>query len=160
MAPTPSQLKAAFAVFDTDGSGTLTPDELKAILTRPAYGRPPRFSSEQVDAIVKQFDTNGDGVLSFDEFVKAWSSMSEKTASLDELMALVVAPADEDFSDLVPEGAGCAIAKTEERAIMLKQLYAVKKHVERRCGKEGCGSTTGTSRSQRSTRRCTRFAAM
>ena len=32
---------AAFRVFDTDGNGTISVDELKAILTRPVRGQPP-----------------------------------------------------------------------------------------------------------------------
>ena len=93
MPPTRSQLEAAFALFDTDGSGTLSADELKAILTRPIGGRPPSFSSEQVDSIIKRFDTNGDGVLSLNEFVKTYAAVEVK-ASLDELMALADTPED------------------------------------------------------------------
>ena len=143
MPPTPSQLKAAFAVFDTDGSGTLSADELKAILSRPVRGGAPLFTAEQVDGLIKEFDTNGDGVLSLDEFVQAWAGLEVK-ASLDELMAIVAAPAGETFEDLLPEGAGCKIAKTEERAIRLAQLRAVKAHVERRCAKESWFDYQGT----------------
>ena len=143
MPPTPSQLKAAFAVFDTDGSGTLSADELKAILSRSVRGGAPLFTAEQVDGLIKEFDTNGDGVLSLDEFVKAWAGLEAK-ASLDELMAIVAAPAGETFEDLVPKGAGCKIAKTEERAIRLAQLRAVKAHVTRRCAKEGWFDYQGT----------------
>jgi len=71
----PSQLKAAFAVFDTDGSGTLSADELKAILSRSVRGGAPLFPVEQVDCLSKEFDTNGDGVLSLDEFVPAWAGL-------------------------------------------------------------------------------------
>ena len=69
----------------------------------------------------------------------------EAKASLDELMAIVAAPAGETFEDLVPKGAGCKIAKTEERAIRLSQLRAVKAHVERRCAKEGWLDYQGTA---------------
>ena len=143
MPPTPSQLKAAFTIFDTDGSGTLSADELKAILTRSVRGGAPLLSSERVDGLIAEFDTNGDGVLSLDEFVKAWAGVEAK-ATLGELMALVDAPAGETFSDLVPAGAGCEIAKTEMRAIRLVQLLAIKKHVERRCAAEGWLDYQGT----------------
>ena len=122
MRPTPSQLKAAFAVFDKDGSGTLSADELKAILTRSVRGRPPILSPEMVDGLIKEFDANGDAVLSLDEFVKAWAGLEAK-ASLDELMAIVAAPAGETFEDLVLTG-----AKTEERAILLQQLRTARAH--------------------------------
>ena len=48
-----------FEVFDTDGSGTLSPDELKAILTMPVGGRPAQFTEEQVDDLVRKYDSNG-----------------------------------------------------------------------------------------------------
>ena len=131
-----SQIRAAFAVFDTDGNGTLSPTELKAILTRPTANGPAKFTEAQINELIKQFDKNGDGVLSVDEFTTAFSSLVEEKVSLEEMMALVAAPAGEDFSDLVAKGAGCKIAKVEERAITTKQLQAVKAHIERRCKKE------------------------
>ena len=138
MAATPEQIRAAFAVFDADGSGTLSLLELKAILGRPLRGRPPRFTEDEVHQLLSKFDADGDGLLSLDEFSRAFASLTrgEQKASLEQLMALVVAPAGETFGDLVPEGAGCTIPKTEERAIRLAQLKAVYAHVQRRCAKE------------------------
>ena len=70
-----ARIARAFAVFDADGSGTLTPDELKAILTRPVARRPPKFTAGAVDALVARYDANGDGVLSIDEFASAWAAL-------------------------------------------------------------------------------------
>ena len=131
-------IAAAFRVFDTDGNGTISADELKAILTRPVRGQPPTLTAAQVDELITKHDANSDGVLSLDEFARAWAVVAERAkVTLDVLTALVVAPADETFSDLVPGGAGCRIAKTEERAVLLAQLEDVKRHVARRCAKEG-----------------------
>ena len=54
---TEAQYKAAFKVFDQSGSGTLTPEQLKAILKRPVGGQ--RFTDEMVDALIKKLETNG-----------------------------------------------------------------------------------------------------
>lgn len=54
-------LRAAFAVFDKDGSGSLSAEELKAVLTRPGGGA--ALSDEEVRAIIDEFDANGDGEL-------------------------------------------------------------------------------------------------
>ena len=54
-------LKKAFDLFDTDKSGTLTADELIAILTRP--GTPKTMSLDDAQAFLSYFDKNGDGVL-------------------------------------------------------------------------------------------------
>ena len=138
MPPSEADIKAAFRVFDTDGSGTISSDELKAILTRPVPGQAPLLTAAKVDEIISRFDTNGDGVLSLEEFAQALAGVAkEANATLEELMAIADTPAGETFADLVPSGAGCEIAKTEERAVVLVQLEAVKAHVARRCAKEG-----------------------
>ena len=56
-------LRALFATFDADGSGTLDAEELLAVLTRGAGG----LSLEDAKEIVNDFDDNKDGVLSVDE---------------------------------------------------------------------------------------------
>ena len=132
--PSQAQIRQAFAVFDSDRSGYVTPDELRAILMRPVRGQS-RFTDASVAELLKRFDSNSDGRLSVEEFALAWASLAAE-ASLEQLMALVAAPAEERFADLVAEGAGCEIPKTEERAITLRQLAALRPHIERRCAKE------------------------
>ena len=46
--PTEESLRAAFAVFDVDKSGTLTAEELTDVLMRPGGGQP--FSAEDAAA--------------------------------------------------------------------------------------------------------------
>jgi hypothetical protein len=53
-------------VFDTDGNGSLSAEELVAILTRSSGGA--ALSTEQAEALIKQFDTNNDGELQLEEF--------------------------------------------------------------------------------------------
>ena len=78
-----AQIEAAFAVFDTDGDGTLSPAELKAILTRSGPSRPSLLTEAEVDELVERFDTNGDGVLSVEEFARAFSSLTQHKALLE-----------------------------------------------------------------------------
>ena len=67
-------LRDAFAIFDIDQSGTLTVDELCAILTQPtAMNRP--LTRQEVTALVEKFDANGNGVLEYEEFVQAFSDL-------------------------------------------------------------------------------------
>ena len=70
--PSQTQIRAAFALYDTNGDGQLSPDELKAIMCRPAPGGTQRTEAE-VDEIVRQFDADGDGMLSMEEISKAWA---------------------------------------------------------------------------------------
>jgi len=60
------KLQAAFKMFDKDGSGVITGDEIKEVL---CFGNTNSMSTSPVDAILKQVDENGDGEISFEEFV-------------------------------------------------------------------------------------------
>lgn len=53
-------------MFDKDGSGVISADEIKSVL---GFGEN-ACSPEMMDKIVKQVDENGDGEISFDEFVQ------------------------------------------------------------------------------------------
>ena len=57
------KLKAAFAVYDKDGSGSISTDEIKEVL-----GVGGNISEEVWAQIVSEIDENGDGEVSFDEF--------------------------------------------------------------------------------------------
>ena len=59
-------------MFDKDGGGTISKDEIKQIL---AYGQD--VSNETVDAIIKQIDENGDGEISFQEFQEMMKASSK-----------------------------------------------------------------------------------
>jgi hypothetical protein len=58
------RLRAAFALFDTDGSGTISIDELAAVMT--ALGRP--ATKQALRDMIDQADLNQDGVCDFEEF--------------------------------------------------------------------------------------------
>ena len=96
MPPSQIELATAFKLFDQDGDGFLSRAELKAILCRSTAGGT-GLTEQRVDAIVRQFDANGDGVLSVDELAAGWNALrlSEAVARavptrfmlLDELVA-------------------------------------------------------------------------
>ena len=75
--------RAAFEVFDVDGSGSLSAEELKEILTRPtakANGVISQgLSDEEVRSIIETFDVNGDGELQFEEFAVMWAPLHEQS---------------------------------------------------------------------------------
>lgn len=57
-------IKEAFKVYEMDGEGCITPTSLSRTLGRLGEDR----SVEECGQMIRQFDLNGDGVLSFDEF--------------------------------------------------------------------------------------------
>ena len=65
-------LRKCFELFDADQSGFLDKDELKAILTRTGPGA--SLNHESADQIIAEFDVDGDGKISIDEFVKVMQS--------------------------------------------------------------------------------------
>ena len=72
--PSKQEIRAAFALYDTNGDGQLSPDELKAIMCKAVPGGTAR-TEEEVDALVKRFDADGDGMLSMEEIAGAWAQM-------------------------------------------------------------------------------------
>ena len=74
-----AQIRAAFKVFDTDNSGTLSASELRAILSR---GSNAMLSADEVDEVISEFDANGDAELSIHEFAKACFSLSDDEAAV------------------------------------------------------------------------------
>lgn len=57
-------LKEAFGMYEMEGSGCITPKSLKRMLSRLGESR----TINDCKAMIRIFDINGDGVLSFDEF--------------------------------------------------------------------------------------------
>jgi len=51
-------------MFDKDGNGLISSDEIKEVL---GFGK--TLSEEAVNEIINQVDENGDGQISFEEFV-------------------------------------------------------------------------------------------
>jgi calcium-dependent protein kinase len=60
------RLWAAFRVFDVDGSGKITKQELQQVLTG---GKLDEIAKRNIDEIMKECDTDGDGEIDFEEFV-------------------------------------------------------------------------------------------
>ena len=64
------KLKQAFNLFDKDGGGSITPDEIKNILF-PGQN----FDDEVWEKVVAEVDEDGNGHIDFDEFSRMMRSM-------------------------------------------------------------------------------------
>lgn len=57
-----SRLELAFAVFDRDGSGRITAEEMGGVMSQVG------LSARELDEMIKEVDVDGDGSIGFDEF--------------------------------------------------------------------------------------------
>lgn len=69
---TNDKLQAAFKMFDKDGSGVISAAEIKEVL---GFGG--NLDNAAIEAIIKQVDENGDGEISFEEFVTMMKKIGE-----------------------------------------------------------------------------------
>ena len=58
------EMKRAFKVFDTDGSGSISASELRETMA----GLGVKLTNEEVDDMIAECDTDGDGEISYEEF--------------------------------------------------------------------------------------------
>jgi calcium-dependent protein kinase len=65
------KLQAAFRMFDKDNSGSISKAEIKQVL---GYGK--SLNEEQVEAIIKEVDENGDDEISFEEFSRMMKQLA------------------------------------------------------------------------------------
>jgi calcium-dependent protein kinase len=68
---TNEKLEAAFKMFDKDGSGLITKDEIKEVLVVGAS-----IDESAINDVIKQVDENGDGEISFEEFCLMMKNIS------------------------------------------------------------------------------------
>lgn len=61
-------MRAAFKMFDKDGSGTISKDEIKEALGG--------LDEKLVEEIIREVDQNNDGEISFEEFEKLMNKMT------------------------------------------------------------------------------------
>ena len=61
---------AEFQIFDKDGSGTVSAQELKEVLKKFDVD----ISDETLDGMIKEADQDGDGSINYEEFMKIMSN--------------------------------------------------------------------------------------
>mmetsp|Transcript_18488 Transcript_18488/g.22766 ORF Transcript_18488/g.22766 Transcript_18488/m.22766 type:complete len:159 (+) Transcript_18488:53-529(+) len=76
------ELHAIFSLVDTDGGGSISPDELQILMN--TVGLP--TTKKELNKIIKEIDENGDGEIQFDEFVKVMSKKVSASYTSDEII--------------------------------------------------------------------------
>lgn len=62
-------MKAAFAYFDKDGSGTISRDELRQCLQSEDFS----MTEEEINTMLEGVDADGDGEVDYQEFIMMMS---------------------------------------------------------------------------------------
>ena len=68
-----AEMRRKFVEYDVDGNGQVSVEEAHDILRRELA-----FTPEQSIQLVKRYDKNGDGQLSYEEFVKFYFKVKSK----------------------------------------------------------------------------------
>ena len=69
-------IKLAFDLFDKDGSGSISKEELKEVLGK---GQNQEVNDTVWNNIIKEIDSNSDGLISFDEFCEVMAKLIDKS---------------------------------------------------------------------------------
>mmetsp|Transcript_7973 Transcript_7973/g.27073 ORF Transcript_7973/g.27073 Transcript_7973/m.27073 type:complete len:170 (+) Transcript_7973:45-554(+) len=86
------EIREAFDLFDTDGSGTIDAKELKVAMR--ALGFEPK--KEEIKKMISDIDKDGSGTIDFDEFLQMMTAkMSEKDSREEILKAFRLFDDDE-----------------------------------------------------------------
>jgi len=64
--PSEEEMREAFKVFDKDGQGFLSVAELRHIMSNLGE----KLSKEELEELIKEADTNKDGLVNYAQFVK------------------------------------------------------------------------------------------
>jgi Ca2+-binding EF-hand superfamily protein len=101
-----SRLKLAFSVFDEDGSGQITANELHSVMSQ--FG----LTDAELEEMLKEVDHDGDASIDFEEFVKLVPDESEITSGYkDSPISLTNSPAN-NVATVTPEIAAATNAST------------------------------------------------
>ncbi|KAH0934716.1 hypothetical protein HID58_011833 [Brassica napus] len=82
------EMKKEFRLCDIDQNGFITASELRYVLTK--YGGD--YTDEDVCKTIETYDVDGDGRISYDEFVKMCARIEKLDAGVDKLVTSVTLP--------------------------------------------------------------------
>ncbi|XP_078441983.1 calmodulin-1-like [Wolffia australiana] len=76
-----SEFREAFCLFDKDGDGCITVDELATVIR--SVGQDP--TEEELQDMIREVDVNGNGTIEFGEFLSLMARKMKETDAEEEL---------------------------------------------------------------------------
>jgi Ca2+-binding EF-hand superfamily protein len=122
----PDKLERAFKIFDSDGSGYISMQELRELLQ---YEK--SLDDEAINKIIAEVDEDGDGEISFEEFLAMALSSTEAAAALKQEKAKALSR--KDSSDSAPPPRECEISlsiKFSANSFVSHRLGQLTEHYE------------------------------
>ncbi|KAJ2773363.1 hypothetical protein IWQ56_001023 [Coemansia nantahalensis] len=113
--------REAFSLFDKDGSGTITSDELRELLKSLGH----RPSDQELSDMINEVDMDGNGEIDFDEFVGMMERQRARTFITDAELETVFNKVDEDKDGSISDRQAHAAVKLLGYALDDKPVAAV-----------------------------------
>jgi Ca2+-binding EF-hand superfamily protein len=112
-----AKLKRDFLDLDEDGSGEISPNELKNILKDPRL----KMSEQAIDALMKEFDIDGSGGVDLGEFLILMGNRKNKDLKKMIHKAIILkSPIRRAFNEFDKNGDGF-ISRKEFKNVMRRQ---------------------------------------
>lgn len=80
------EIKEAFDLFDSDGSGTVEPRELKSAMISLGF----EAKNATLFHVITEIDKDGSGAIDFEEFLKMMSCQMSENTSAEEIRSIFV----------------------------------------------------------------------
>jgi len=135
-----SCLRLAFSVFDENGNGQITADEMRGVMSQ--FG----LTDEELDEMVKEVDQNGDHAINFEEFCQLVVHEPENTTGYKDTLILcansltAITPrntttaTDGDCCVTPNNTAGQALPDLAPGAMQLTEQLVQQSQSEKKCG--------------------------
>jgi hypothetical protein len=118
--------RAAFAAFDRDDSGTLTPDELTDALKRLGLG----LSDQQIADVGAALDANGDGQIDYSELAEFANGNRSPVPAGGKEAARPASPAWSARSGTSASSVRRTATESPTKPVAVRSLAESKKHVD------------------------------